>query len=138
MEGSLFPESIICWLFSAQYQMEPGSNHSTKESHCHPREGWFKGGRVGVRNISCNLIQNAGREGSELCHIVCPLSKDCSAGFHSAHFHVKENKQATHSNAPFDFITEKKCRIRRAEKVSTDHLHQSQYSRSGTRGLILC
>ncbi len=75
----------------AQYQMEPGSNHSTKESRFPPkggpayRGGWrlqhgagWVGKEGGLRCIRCcNLIQKAEKEGSDLSLRFTPILK-CS------------------------------------------------------------
>lgn len=90
----------------AQYQMEPGSNHSTKESHFPPKGGpAYRGGRRlqrgagwvgeegGLRCIRfCNLIQEAEREGSDLSQrftiALRPFSNVHSVIFNFAHFYL--------------------------------------------------
>lgn len=59
---------------AAQYQMEPGSYHSTKESCSPPREGQITGG-VGVEAPAWLTEGKGGKEGAMMCQMLQPYPK---------------------------------------------------------------
>lgn len=156
MEGSLCSESIICWLLvlSTRWSQAP-TTAQRRVTSAQGRAGLQRQGEVGVKapalgvgggyDVSAATLSKK-QEGRGLIYHrdVMPTLKGLFIwiSFCTLSRTLKQNR--THIlMLNFDFIPEKKCcfrhtDIRMLEKVSEDHLYQSQYSRSRTRGIILC
>lgn len=153
MEGSSRPESVICWLLvlSARWSQAPTTAQRRvvpPQGRAGLQRGWkyqHGAGRAGEEGATCirccNLILKTEREGSHFSQrfMIAPMLKCSFSGilFCTLLLHLKQMTLISMLN--FDFIPETSVvsmhhtDIRMLEKVSEDHLYQSQYSGSRTR-----
>lgn len=140
----------------AQYQMEPGSNQSTKESRP-PKGGLaYRGlwklhhGAAGWERRGAKMYQKLqpypkSREGEGRVWFIILFSNVHPVLFYFAHFYLNWNKTGPSFEWYILILFQKqKCivsmrqaDIRMLEKVGEDHLYQPQYSRSYRKSFFI-